>query len=165
MLAAASSTVTTIFGERLIAAFAEAGLDAERYCRFLAPMSMTRFAGVSRIADVFLDSLEWSGCNSTLEALAWDLPVVTMAGDLMRGRHSAAILTVLGVPELIADCPERFVELATELGRDGARRRALTTRIARDKRKLYADRACIEGLASYLHDAAHAIQTSPPSTR
>jgi protein O-GlcNAc transferase len=158
-------TVTTIFRDRLIAAFAEAGLDAERYCRFLAPMSMTRFAGVSRVADVFLDSLEWSGCNSTLEALAWNLPVVTMAGDLMRGRHSAAILTMLGVPELIADCPETFVELATELGRDATRRRALTTRIARDKRKLYADRACIEGLARYLHDAAHAIQTSPPSTR
>jgi predicted O-linked N-acetylglucosamine transferase (SPINDLY family) len=150
-------TVTTIFRDRLIAAFAEAGLDAERYCRFLAPMSMTRFAGVSRIADVFLDSLEWSGCNSTLEALAWDLPVVTMAGDLMRGRHSAAILTMLGMPDLIADCPERFVELATELGRDGTRRRALATRIARDKHKLYADRACIEGLARYLQDAAHAI--------
>jgi predicted O-linked N-acetylglucosamine transferase (SPINDLY family) len=156
--------VTTIFRDRLIAAFAEAGLDAERYCRFLAPMSMNRFAGVSRIADVFLDSLEWSGCNSTLEALAWgDLPVVTMAGDLMRGRHSAAILTMLGVPELIADRPERFVELATELGRDGTRRHALSTRIARDKRKLYADRACIEGLTCYLHDAAHAKQTNPPS--
>jgi protein O-GlcNAc transferase len=158
-------TVTGIFRERLIAAFAKVGLDAERYCRFLAPMSMARFAGVSRIADVFLDSLEWSGCNSTLEALACDLPVVTMVGDLMRGRHSAAILTMLGVPELIADCPERFVELATELGRDGTRRRGLTTRIARDKRKLYADRACIEGLARYLHDAAHAIQTAPPSMR
>jgi protein O-GlcNAc transferase len=113
---------------------------------------------------VFLDSLEWSGCNSTLEALAWDLPVVTMAGDLMRGRHSAAILTMLGLPELIADCPERFAELATELGRDGTRRHALTARIARDKRKLYADRACIEGLARYLRDAAYAIQASPPST-
>lgn len=151
--------VTAVFRERLIRAFAKAGLDAERYCRFLAPMSMTRFAGVSQIADVFLDSVEWSGCNSTLEALAWDLPVVTMAGALMRGRHSAAILTMLGMPELIADCPERFVELATELGRDGTRRRALRTRIARDKHKLYADRACIEGLARYLDDAAHAIQT------
>jgi predicted O-linked N-acetylglucosamine transferase (SPINDLY family) len=69
------------------------------------------------------------------------------------------------VPELIADCPERFVELATELGRDAIRRRALTTRIARDKRKVYADRTCIEGLARYLHDAAHAIQTTPPSAR
>jgi len=158
--------VTAIFRDRIVAAFAEAGLDAERFCRFLAPMSMTRFAGISRIADVFLDSLEWSGCNSTLEALAWgNLPVVTMAGDLMRGRHSAAILRMLGVPELIADCPERFVELATELGRDGTRRRALATRIARDKHKLYADHACIEGLARYLHDAAHAIRTTRPGTR
>jgi protein O-GlcNAc transferase len=157
--------VTGTFRGRLAAAFAEAGLDAEQHCQFVPPMTMARFAGVSRIADVFLDSLGWSGCNSTLEALAWDLPVVTMAGDLMRGRHSAAILTMLGMPELIAATPEAFVALAIELGRDPARRQALSARIARNKHRLYADQACIEGLARYLHDAAHAIQTSPPSTR
>jgi len=156
-------TVTTIFRERLIAAFAEAGLDAEQYCRFLAPMSMTRFAGISRISDVFLDSLEWSGCNSTLEALAWDLPVVTMAGDLMRGRHSAAILTMLGMPELIAETPEAFIALAAELGRDPARRQALSARIARDKHRLYADQVCIDGLADYLCEAANRPRTVTPT--
>jgi protein O-GlcNAc transferase len=157
--------VTGTFRRRLAAVFAAAGLDAEQHCRFVSPMTMARFAGISRIADVFLDSLGWSGCNSTLEALAWDLPVVTMAGDLMRGRHSAAILTMLGMPELIAATPEAFVALAAELGRDPVRRRALSARIARDKRRLYVDKACIDGLARYLHDAAHAIQTSPLSTR
>jgi predicted O-linked N-acetylglucosamine transferase (SPINDLY family) len=147
--------VTAVFRERLAAAFAKAGLEAEQHCDFLPPMNMERFAGISRIADVFLDSLGWSGCNSTLEALACDLPVVTMAGELMRGRHSAAILTMLGMPDLIADSPEAFCELAAELGRDKARRRALAARIARDKHRLYRDQACIDGLAHYLEKAAN----------
>ena len=145
---------TAIFRERLAAAFAAAGLDAERHCLFLPRMSMERFAAISRIADVFLDSLGWSGCNSTLEALAWDLPVVTMAGDLMRGRHSAAILTMLGMPELIAADPASFIDLAVGLGRDPARRQALAARIAANKHRLYCDQAAIDGLAAYLDAAA-----------
>jgi predicted O-linked N-acetylglucosamine transferase (SPINDLY family) len=148
-------TVTGIFRRRLAATFAAAGLDAERYCLFVPPMRAERFAGIGRIADVFLDSLGWSGCNSTLEALACDLPVVTMAGELMRGRHSAAILTMLGMTDLIADTPEAFCALAGELGRDKARRLALAARIARDRHRLYRDQACLDGLASYLEEAAH----------
>jgi predicted O-linked N-acetylglucosamine transferase (SPINDLY family) len=155
--------VTGIFRERLNAAFANAGLDAARHCTFVPTMSMARFAAICRVADVFLDSLGWSGCNSTLEALACDLPVVTMAGDLMRGRHSAAILTMLGMPELIAATPEAFVALAAELGRDPERRRALSARIARDKHRLYADQACIDGLADYLCEAAHRPGAGTPT--
>jgi predicted O-linked N-acetylglucosamine transferase (SPINDLY family) len=152
--------VTGIFRARLAAAFAASGLDAGRHCVFLPPMSMSRFAAIGRIADVFLDSLGWSGCNSTLEALAGDLPVVTMAGDLMRGRHSAAILAMLGLPELIAPDPEGFVALAVALGRDPARRKALSARIAVSKHRLYRDQDAIDGLTAYLAEAAQR-RTSP----
>jgi len=80
--------------------------------------------------------------------------VVTLAGELMRGRHSAAILTLLGLPELIAATPEEYVALAVTLGHDPARRRALSARIARDRHRLYHDRECLDGLARYLEDAA-----------
>jgi protein O-GlcNAc transferase len=153
--------VTQIFRERLTAAFADAGLDAARHCVFLPPMEMARFAGIARVADLFLDSLSWSGCNSTLEALAADLPVITMAGELMRGRHSAAILTMLGLPELIAETPDAFVALAIRFGRDAQGRQALRARIARDKHRLYRDQAAVDGLARYLEDAARGALAPP----
>jgi predicted O-linked N-acetylglucosamine transferase (SPINDLY family) len=154
-------TVTAIFRERLTAAFAAAGLDAAGHCVFVPPLDVARFAGIGRLADLFLDSLGWSGCNSTLEALAGDLPVVTMTGDLMRGRHSAAILTMLGMPELIAATPDAFVELAIALGRDPARRQALRARIARNKHRLYRDQAAIDGLARYLEAAVRVAAPLP----
>jgi protein O-GlcNAc transferase len=149
--------VTDVFRERLNAAFAAAGLDAARHCRFVPPLPMARFGAVSKVADVFLDSLGWSGCNTTLEALANDLPVVAMAADLMRGRHSAAILTMLGMPEMIATTPEAFIERAVTLGLDRHMRADLRARIARDRHRLYRDQSAVEGLARYLDDAARAI--------
>jgi protein O-GlcNAc transferase len=147
-------TVTSLFRDRLAAAFARAGGDAERHCVFLPPLSGGRFAAMSRLADLFLDSLGWSGCNSTIEALAGDLPVVTMTGPLMRGRHSAAIMTMLEMPELIAADADAFVALAVALGRDPDRRRTIKESISRRKDRLYRDRAAIDGLAAYLGEAA-----------
>jgi len=146
--------VTAIFHARLDAAFAAAGLEAAKFCVFLPHMAAARFAGVTALADVFLDSIGWSGCNSTLEALGQGVPVVTMAGDLMRGRHSAAILTLLGLSELIAADPAEYVALAAALGRDPGARRELGARIARDRHRLYRDQTSLDGLARYLEDAA-----------
>jgi predicted O-linked N-acetylglucosamine transferase (SPINDLY family) len=151
---AESERMTQIFRERLDAAFAAAGMDAGSYCVFLPSMPLARFAAVCRLADVFLDSVGWSGCNSTLEALAMDLPVATMAGDLMRGRHSAAILAMLGLPELVADDIEGFVDLAVRLGRDRELRQGFSARIARTRHRLYRDQAAIDGLEAYLEAAA-----------
>src|SRR5580658_9411849 len=160
---ARGDAVTAVFRERLGAAFAAAGLEADRYCRFVAPLDMARFRAVGRSADVFLDSLGWSGCNTTLEALANDLPVVTMAGELMRGRHTTAILTMIGMPDMIARTPEEYAELAIGLGRDPEARQNLRRRIARDKHRLYRDPEAVDGLARYLEDAARILPPRHPN--
>ncbi len=69
---------------------------------------MSRFAAASAQCDVMLDSIGWSGGNTTLEALAQDLPVVTFEGELMRGRVSAGILRMMGMPEAIAGDDRRL---------------------------------------------------------
>jgi protein O-GlcNAc transferase len=154
------TAVTAVFRERLTASFAARGLDAAAHCRFVPPLGESRFAAIGRVADIFLDSLGWSGCNTTFEALANDLPVVTMAGELMRGRHGSAILTMLGMPDMIARTPEEFIALAVALGLDPQARRDLRSRIARDKHRLYRDRAAIDGLAGYLAAAARGARAS-----
>jgi protein O-GlcNAc transferase len=154
------ATVTDLFRARLDAAFAARGLAAARHCRFVAPMMPRRFAEITRLADIFLDSIGWSGCNSTLEALAENVPVVTLPGTFMRARHSAAILTRIGLTELIAEDAEGFVKLAVALGADPARRQALSRRIAAAKHLLYRDQAAIDGLAAYLEAAARGIHAA-----
>ena len=81
-------------------------------------MDMSRFAAASAQCDVMLDSIGWSGGNTTLEALAQDLPVVTFEGALMRGRVSAGILRMMGMPETIAETVDDYVALAVRIGQD-----------------------------------------------
>jgi predicted O-linked N-acetylglucosamine transferase (SPINDLY family) len=111
--------------------------------------------------DVFLDSIGWSGCNSTLESLAHDLPIVTMAGPLMRGRHTAAILRRMGIVDTITATIDEYVSTAVRLANDVPLRTALKTRIARTKHRVYRDAACIAALEDFLDREARREASAP----
>jgi predicted O-linked N-acetylglucosamine transferase (SPINDLY family) len=134
-----SDRITEVFRQRLNRAFAEFGLNALDHCIFLSPMPVKAFAGTSAIADVFLDSIGWSGCNSTLESVAHNVPIVTLPGELMRGRHSLAILKMMGIEETIASNKEEYVQVAIRLGRDFQYRQHISQLVAANKHKLYGD--------------------------
>ena len=68
-----------------------------------------------RVGDVYLDSPRWSGGNTTLEAMAVGLPIVTLPGPLMRGRHTAGILRAAEEAIVRADRAERATALREKL--------------------------------------------------
>ena len=105
------------------------------------------------LCDVFLDSIGWSGCNSTLESLVCNLPVVTMWGTLMRGRHSAAFLQMMGISETIANSIEDYIDIAARLANDREYRRAQASEIEARKHAVYRDRAAIAALEEFLDRA------------
>jgi hypothetical protein len=76
------------------------------------------------LCDAMIDTLHWSGGNSSLDALACSLPVVTLPGAFMRGRQSAGMLSLLGVPELIAADHAGYLAIAARLAGDESWRRS-----------------------------------------
>jgi predicted O-linked N-acetylglucosamine transferase (SPINDLY family) len=157
--------VTERFRDRLAASFASFGLAAAAHCAFLPRLSPERFVAAAGLADIGLDTIGWSGGNSTLEALARDLPIVTLPGPLMRGRHTAAILQRIGVGETIAATLDDYVRLAVELARDPDRRRRLAATIAERRHLLYRDRACIAALEDFLDRAVRLPDSTPAGCR
>ncbi len=149
-----SPPINALFRERLDRAFTNAGLKAADHCVFLARLSQSQFVSAIGQCDVFLDSIGWSGCNSTLESLPHNLPIVTVRGALMRGRHSAAILEMMGIPDTIAETIDDYVSIAARLASDRQARGALSRRIADNKHKVYRDRACVAALEDFLGRAA-----------
>jgi protein O-GlcNAc transferase len=147
---AKSQNVTECFHSRLRQAFAKRGLDADRHCVFLAPMSQERFLGTIRLADVMLDSITWSGGKSTLDALAVAPVIVTHCGHLMRGRHTTAILRRLGVTETIAATLDDYVSIAVSLAHDSSMRAALRARMAAGRCRVMADTVPIRALEVFL---------------
>ena len=149
--------VNGVFRGRLARAFAAFGLNSTDHCVVLPELDQSRFVAAIGTSDIVLDSIGWSGCNSSLETLAHDLPIVTMAGPLMRGRHSMAILQMMGVTETIADTIDGYVAIAVRLARDKAWRKTISGQISENKHKIYRDRAPISALEDFLDRQARLL--------
>lgn len=144
-----SAEVTEQFRQRLRRAFAEVGLDTDEFCVILPRQGQTNYWNLNWVADIFLDTFSWSGGNTTLEAIACNLPVVTCPGEFMRGRHSSAILQQLGVTETIATTPADYIEIAVKLGIDPEWRSQLVQQMVQQQDQLFGDTASVKGLESF----------------
>ena len=160
-LSAPGGNGDAVFRARLQRAFAGAGLDWTRHCVLTAPVPHAAFPALLRAADVFLDSIGWSGCNSTLEAVACDLPVVTTPTGLMRGRHSAAILACMGLAHRVAPDIDGYVENAVRLADAGERAR-FVTELHGGRSSVFRDAAPVRALEDFLVDVAMHGSLSKP---
>jgi predicted O-linked N-acetylglucosamine transferase (SPINDLY family) len=141
------------FRSRLDRAFASAGIDAGRHCRFL-PQHLTGphdvFGDCCRHADVFLDCPDWSGCNTTLESMTFGMPPVTLPGTTMRTRQTTAILRRMGLEDTIATCQESFVAIAARLGLDHDFRQEVRRSVLERRPRLYGDGTPIRALERWI---------------
>jgi predicted O-linked N-acetylglucosamine transferase (SPINDLY family) len=143
-----------MFCKRLEKSFASFGLQWDDYCLFLPHLESRRFVAAVGQCDILLDTIGWSGCNSTLESLPHDLPIVTMSGTLMRGRHSMAVLKMMGITETITETVDDYIAAATRLASDVSWRIQIKSKMAKRKYRLYRDRSCISELESFLTQVA-----------
>jgi predicted O-linked N-acetylglucosamine transferase (SPINDLY family) len=146
--------LTARFLARLGAVFSAEGLRAEDHLAMPPPLEPARFMAALGVADMALDPIGWSGCNSLLEGLAHDLPFVTWPGATMRGRHGLAILRGMGIEDGIAASADDYVAAAVRLGRDAEARAALKALVAERKGRLYGQTAWIDPMMAFLREAA-----------
>jgi predicted O-linked N-acetylglucosamine transferase (SPINDLY family)/MoaA/NifB/PqqE/SkfB family radical SAM enzyme len=141
-----------IFRARLEAAFRAAGLDPARHLVIAQPVPFERFGALIGLGDVYLDSIAWSGGNTTLEAVTLGLPVITLPGALMRGRHSTAILKRMGLDAYIAKDLTDYVRLAVRLA-DAGEQRTARALIAERRGALFGDLTPVRALEAFLEQA------------
>lgn len=139
-----------VFDARISRSFENAGIGTNGRFLFLQPRARADYLQVNMACDVMLDTLHFSGGNTSLDALHAGLPIVTCPGRFMRGRQSMAMLRHLGANELIADTPERLAELAVEIANDHSRRNTLTQRIGAALPELVGSDAPLQALDAHL---------------
>jgi predicted O-linked N-acetylglucosamine transferase (SPINDLY family) len=138
------------FQQRLQHAFAKFGLKSEDYCVILLRQKPVDYFNLNLVSDVYLDTLSWSGGNSTMEAIACNLPIVTCPGEFMRGRHSYAILKMLGVTDTIAHDEAEYIEVAVRLGLDREWRDNIIKQMVQRHSYLFDDKTCVEALDTFI---------------
>ena len=141
------------FKNRMDRAFAASGLSAGDYCVWLREMHVLDFWNLNLVADVFLDTIGWSGGVTAFEAIACGLPVVTLPGKLMRARHSYAILTQLGVSETIATDADDYVDIAVQIGLDRNWQQGVVDHMVAGYSHLYSDVRSVRALEDFYRGA------------
>ncbi|AFZ14219.1 Tetratricopeptide TPR_1 repeat-containing protein [Crinalium epipsammum PCC 9333] len=150
-----SEAITRKLHRRLQKAFASFGLKSEEYCVMVPPLNQVDYLNLNLVSDVFLDTLGWSGGNTTLEAISCNLPIVTCPGEFMRGRHSYGILQMLGVTETIASSEAEYIEIAVRLGLEQEWRESIINKIKQNQKRVYEDQTCVVALEEFYQRVVH----------
>jgi protein O-GlcNAc transferase len=145
-----SEAVRAWLRERMRPVFAAHGVDIDTRVVMHGYRPLEAFLALAAGCAINLDSVGWSGGMSSLDLLALGLPTVTLPGRVMRSRQTAALLERLGIPELIVDSEDAYVELAVALGRDADRRELLAQRIRKALPRLDERVAVADALSDFL---------------
>jgi predicted O-linked N-acetylglucosamine transferase (SPINDLY family) len=105
---------------------------------------------INACCDAMLDTLRWSGGNTSLDAMAAGLPIVTLPGRFMRGRQSAGMLHLAGLDDLVARDEDDYVRIAARLASDGEFRAAQARRAREGASKLFGDAIPVRALGEAL---------------
>ncbi|MBM0741981.1 tetratricopeptide repeat protein [Phormidium sp. CLA17] len=138
-----------ILQPRLHRAFAAAELNSDDYCIFLPSLERNDYLMLNLLSDVYLDTLGFTGGNTTLDAIACGLPIVTCPGEFMRGRLSTGILQTLGVTNTIASNEADYVNIAVRLAQEDALRHEISTAMQARCSEVFDDPTCITALEEF----------------
>ena len=155
MLTSAQEHVAQDLRARMRPVFERFGIRFDARCEVHAKLAHRDYLQHLAKADVCLDSLDFSGGITSLDTLSANQPIVTLPGNLMRGRQTMGMLRLLGVEELIANSPDEYVAIATRLAEDASLRDALSERIRSRKSELFRDESAVTGLAHFLRTVEH----------
>ena len=78
-----------------------------------------------RLADLFLDTTPYGAHTTASDALWMAVPVLTWSGRSFASRVCGSLVRNAGLPELVVDSAEAYVEKAVEIGSDRAHAQAL----------------------------------------
>jgi CRISPR-associated protein Csy1 len=124
---------------RLARVLDAAGIDFDARVIFLPAMRHDRYLAVNTVCDAMLDTMRWSGGNTSLDAIAAGLPIVTLPGRFMRARQSAAMLRLMGVDELVAADAAGYLDIASRIAGDRGWRDRQAGLIVANRARIFDD--------------------------
>jgi len=93
------------------------GIDPRRL-KFVGKAPLPEYFKLYERIDIGLDPFPCNGGTTTCDALWMGVPVVTLNGRTAVGRGGVSVLRNVGLPELVAQTHEQYIQIATDLAKD-----------------------------------------------
>jgi len=106
---------------------------------FLPPQKFSAYCALIQLADVVLDPLHYGAGSTCYDLFSYDLPVVTLPGELIVGRVTQACYRKMGVGDLIVDSPQAYIKKAVQVATDREYRAYVVEKIAQSSDVLFND--------------------------
>ena len=116
------------------------------------PVHLARYP----LADLFLDTAPYGAHTTASDALWMAVPVLTLQGRSFASRVCGGLVRSAGLPELVCDTSEQYVQMATALGADRAAARAMSERLEanRDTSVLFDMDLLVRSIEDLFHEMA-----------
>lgn len=96
-------------------------------------LSVSDYLARYQVADLFLDTYPYNAGTTASDALWVGVPVLTRRGESFASRVASSLLTAIGLPELITKTIGEYEALATSLGSDPEKLRAIKEKLEANK--------------------------------
>ena len=113
------------------------GAALQQRIRLLPKVPHAKFLQLMACADLLLDPFHFGGCNSSAEAMALGVPLVTLPGSFLHGRFSLGLYREMDLHDCVAQTAEGYADIALRLGTDGDFNRDVRRRIAERSMTLF----------------------------
>ena len=133
--------------------FARTMSDVNGRIRWLPRMDGGDFFAVTALCDVMLDPPHFGGCTTSVEALAFGVPIVTLPAPMLHGRFTQGFYRMMEIDDCIVSTPQQYIDLAVDLGTNRDRRQSISQKILSRCDALYDNRVGVRALEELLVSA------------
>ncbi|BAZ15802.1 hypothetical protein NIES4071_76740 [Calothrix sp. NIES-4071] len=127
--------------------------DVVDQIHFLRHLSYEEYLQLLMLGDVMLDPIHFGGGNTSLEAFATGLPIVTLPGEFLRSRLTYGFYQQMGLLDCVVWDAQSYVEVAYRIAHDPEWRRHIQQEIQARNSVLYENKSAISEIARFFQMA------------
>ncbi|MCB0209144.1 MAG: tetratricopeptide repeat protein [Anaerolineae bacterium] len=146
--------------DMLLARFKGTIPDVVEQIRWLSPLDLSRYLNLIAVSDVMLDTIHYSGGNTSHEALSIGIPIVTMPTKFLRGRLTLGRYKKMGLMDCVVATPGEYVDLAVKLAINPDFHSQIKTNILTHNQVLYEDTEAVQQLEVFFKQAIETAYAS-----
>jgi len=139
-----------LFRQRLERIFAQHDMELSNHMVILPWVSPTQFKSILNQADLYLDSIGFSGFNTAIQAIESGLPIITMRGRFLRGSFASGMLDKLGLNECIAVDEHDYIDKTLKFLDDPTLRSKISSQLTDNGKTLFNDMEPIRAFENFL---------------